>query len=240
MQYFAISYTLYVCILWVNRERILYIRLTYFTSNLSQCTDKSILKIFWRLVVKISIFLYLQPATIVSVYPPWVPCSTRQIAGQRYGDFEQQLLTCMIITSVGQNYMYAKRMDRIERKIAGRRIILERCTIEYIRGGISRASFKFCMGDKLREQMEGDKGMKHFSVHFNVHIPLLIVILKVPKCEIFDPIFFTSISPIWVGDLRTGEKKIFFRRPRQIFAILFFFTQAEPALKIYLCRLSLR
>jgi hypothetical protein len=62
----------------------------------------------------------------------------------------------MMITSVGQNY--AKRMDRIEGKGAGRRIILERCTIEYIRGGISRASFKFCMGDKLREQMEGIKG----------------------------------------------------------------------------------
>jgi hypothetical protein len=47
-------------------------------------------------------------------------------------------------------------------------------------------------------------------------------LLKVPKCEIFDPFFFTSINPIWVGDLRTGEKKIYCRRPRQIFAILFF------------------
>jgi hypothetical protein len=46
--------------------------------------------------------------------------------------------------------------------------------------------------------------------------------LKVPKCEIFDPFFFTSVNPIWVGDLRTGEKKKNFRRPRQIFAILFF------------------
>ncbi len=45
--------------------------------------------------------------------------------------------------------------------------------------------------------------------------------LKVPKWEIFDPFFFTSINPIWVGNLRTGEKKNFFRRPRQIFAILF-------------------
>jgi hypothetical protein len=63
--------------------------------------------------------------------------------------------------------------------------------------------------------------------------------LKVPKCEIFDPFFFTPINPIWVGDLRTGEQKIFFRRLRQIFAI-FFFTQAEPALKICLRRLSLR
>ncbi len=47
-------------------------------------------------------------------------------------------------------------------------------------------------------------------------------VLKVSKCEIFDPFFFTSINPIWVGDLRTGEFFIFFRRLRQIFAILCF------------------
>jgi hypothetical protein len=40
---------------------------------------------------------------------------------------------------------------------AERRIIFERCIIEYIRHGIGRVSFKFCMGDKLREQMEGGK-----------------------------------------------------------------------------------
>ena len=34
--------------------------------------------------------------------------------------------------------------------------------------------------------------------------------LKVPKCEIFDPFFITSINPIWVGDLRTGEEKNLF------------------------------
>jgi hypothetical protein len=34
--------------------------------------------------------------------------------------------------------------------------------------------------------------------------------LKVPKCEIFDPFFFTPINSIWVADLRTGEKKFFF------------------------------
>jgi hypothetical protein len=36
------------------------------------------------------------------------------------------------------------------------------------------------------------------------------IFLKVPKCEIFDPFIFTPINPIWVGDLRTGEKKNFF------------------------------
>jgi hypothetical protein len=39
----------------------------------------------------------------------------------------------------------------------GRRIISKRCMVEYIQGGIFRASFKFCIGDKLREKMEGDK-----------------------------------------------------------------------------------
>jgi hypothetical protein len=29
--------------------------------------------------------------------------------------------------------------------------------VEYIAGGISRPSFKFCMGDKLREKMDGGK-----------------------------------------------------------------------------------
>jgi hypothetical protein len=29
--------------------------------------------------------------------------------------------------------------------------------VEYIPGGIFRASFKFCMGYKLREKMEGGK-----------------------------------------------------------------------------------
>ncbi len=51
---------------------------------------------------------------------------------------------------------------------------------------------------------------------------LAVTNLKVPKCKIFDPFFFTPINPIWVGDLRTEEKKNLFRRPRQIFAILFF------------------
>ncbi len=54
--------------------------------------------------------------------------------------------------------------------------------------------------------------------------------LKVPKCEIFDHFFYINKSYMgrWLEDWR---KKNFFRRPRQIFAILFFFTQAEPALK---------
>jgi hypothetical protein len=40
---------------------------------------------------------------------------------------------------------------------AERRIIFKRCMVQYILGGIFWASFKFCMGDKLREKMEGGK-----------------------------------------------------------------------------------
>ncbi len=42
---------------------------------------------------------------------------------------------------------------------AERRINSKRCTsmMEYIPEDIFRASFKFCMGDKLREKMEGGK-----------------------------------------------------------------------------------
>jgi hypothetical protein len=49
-------------------------------------------------------------------------------------------------------------MDRIVGTLkAERRISSKRCMVEYIPGGIFRASFKFCMGDKLREKMEGGK-----------------------------------------------------------------------------------
>ncbi len=40
---------------------------------------------------------------------------------------------------------------------AERRIISKRCMVEYIPLGFFRSSFKFCMGDKLREKMEGGK-----------------------------------------------------------------------------------
>jgi hypothetical protein len=65
-------------------------------------------------------------------------------------------------------------------------------------------------------------GAEWFDANFHWQKRIYFGILKVPKCEIFDPFFFTSLNPKWVGDLRTGEKKKIFRRPRQIFAILFF------------------
>jgi hypothetical protein len=56
---------------------------------------------------------------------------------------------------------------------AERRIIITRCMLQYI--PLDRVSFKFSMGDILREKMEGVNGMKRFSVHFNVQTPLQIV-----------------------------------------------------------------
>ncbi len=55
--------------------------------------------------------------------------------------------------------------------------------MEYIRQGIFRASFKFCMRAKLRVEKIGGgggggvEGMKFFSVNFNVRKPLQIVFL---------------------------------------------------------------
>jgi hypothetical protein len=50
--------------------------------------------------------------------------------------------------------------------------------VEYIPLGLFRSSFKFCMGDKLREKMEGGKRDEKFSVHFNLHKPIQIVFFK--------------------------------------------------------------
>ncbi len=80
----------------------------------------------------------------------------------------------------------------------------------------------------------------HFGVLLNRPRCLMLPSLKGAQVWDFWPIFFTPKKPIWVGDLRTGENFFFFRRLRQIFAIFFFFTQAEPALIICLRRLSLR
>ncbi len=49
--------------------------------------------------------------------------------------------------------------------------------VEYIPGGVFRPSFKFCMEDKLREKMEGDK-RDAISVQFNLHKPIQIVFLQ--------------------------------------------------------------
>jgi hypothetical protein len=67
------------------------------------------------------------------------------------------------------------------------------------------------------------------------------LILKVPKYEIdFWPIFFytnTSFMGWWLEDWR---RKNFFLKTTADIRHFVFFTQAEPALKIFLRRLSLR
>ncbi len=49
------------------------------------------------------------------------------------------------------------------------------------------------MGDKLRVEMEGVKGMKDFTVHFNVHTSLQIVFWK--NCEKFRSPFKNETLP---------------------------------------------
>ncbi len=63
--------------------------------------------------------------------------------------------------------------------------------------------------------------------------------LKVPKCEIFDPFFYINKSYMgrWLEDWR--KKKKISKTTADIRHFVFF-TQAEPALKICLRRLSLR
>jgi predicted alpha/beta-hydrolase family hydrolase len=59
---------------------------------------------------------------------------------------------------------------------AKRRIIFERCIKEYIRQGICGASFKFCVGNKLREEMERSKRDETFSVHTPSQIVFQIIL----------------------------------------------------------------
>jgi hypothetical protein len=50
--------------------------------------------------------------------------------------------------------------------------------VEYIPLGIFRSSFKFCMGDKLREKMEGGERDETFFSAFYWHKPIQIVFFK--------------------------------------------------------------
>ncbi len=62
-----------------------------------------------------------------------------------------------------------------------------------------------------------------------------------PKGEIFNPFFFTPvINPIWVGDLRTGEKKKNFLKAVADIRYFVFFRHAEYALNNGLSTLSVR
>jgi hypothetical protein len=53
-------------------------------------------------------------------------------------------------------------LEKATREKGAERCFFERCIIEYIRWGIGRASFKFDMGDKLREDVKEGKRIKRF------------------------------------------------------------------------------
>jgi hypothetical protein len=73
--------------------------------------------------------------------------------------------------------------------------------MEYIPGDIFRAPFKFCMGDKLRENMEGVKQIKLFSVHFNVQTSIQIVFLN--NLKIVGPL--SKMKPCTRRDPKIGK-----------------------------------
>jgi hypothetical protein len=52
--------------------------------------------------------------------------------------------------------------------------------VENIPGGIFRASFKFCMGDKLREKMEGGKRDETF---FSSHTYKVVFLNNFENCR---------------------------------------------------------
>jgi hypothetical protein len=87
---------------------------------------------------------------------------------------------------------------------AERRIISKRCILQYIPVDIFRASFKFFMGDKLREKMKGGKRVERFSVHFTVQTPLQIVFLN--NLKIVGPL--SKIKPCTRRGPKIGKKTL--------------------------------
>jgi hypothetical protein len=76
--------------------------------------------------------------------------------------------------------------------------------IGYIPGDIFRASFKFCMGDKLREKMKGVKRIKLFSAHFNVHTPIQIIFFN--NLKIVGTL--SKMKPCTRRDSKIGKKTL--------------------------------
>ena len=61
---------------------------------------------------------------------------------------------------------------------AERRIISKSCMVEYILLGISGLPLNSVWGTNSGRKRRGVKGMKRFSVHFNLHKPIQIVFFK--------------------------------------------------------------
>ncbi len=68
---------------------------------------------------------------------------------------------------------------------AERRIISKRCMLKYIPVDIFRAFFKFFMGDKLREKMEGGKRDETFlsALYFIVFLNNLKIVGPLSKMK---------------------------------------------------------
>ncbi len=63
-----------------------------------------------------------------------------------------------------------------------------------------------------------------------------VALFKGVKCENFDPLFFTLINHIWIGDLGTGNFVCWFWRGRLIFAIWYFLHMLSVRWKnVYAC-----
>ncbi len=75
--------------------------------------------------------------------------------------------------------------------------------------GSAHANFKVCafLGHKIGKILIHFYPIRHISPKVQQKFTKLIFGLKVLKCEIFDPFLFTPINSIWLGDLRTREKK---------------------------------
>jgi hypothetical protein len=78
-----------------------------------------------------------------------------------------------------------------------------------------------------------------FEIHFFHFYKSFSQELKVPKCEIFDPFFYTNKSYMgrWLEDWRIF---LFFSKTTADIRHFVFFAHAEPAIKKGLRRLSLR
>ncbi len=61
---------------------------------------------------------------------------------------------------------------------AERRIISKSCMVEYILLGISGLPLNSVWGTNSGRKRRGVKGIKRFSVHFNLHKPIQIVFFK--------------------------------------------------------------
>ncbi len=86
---------------------------------------------------------------------------------------------------------------------AERRISSKKCMIQYIPGDIFRVSFKVCMGEKLREKMEGDKREETFFCALQCAYTYKIVFFN--NLKIVGPL--SKMKPCTRRGPKIGKKK---------------------------------